>query len=76
MTPTVEDLAYAVYRLGSEEELAEGFRQDVLDKLVEFNMVRVEVDSAPTLTQYGRKTYNRIIGGRGDDIPEFNVDLP
>jgi Mn-dependent DtxR family transcriptional regulator len=74
MTPTVEQLADAIYRISDEEPLETEIPQDVLDKLAELGMVNLEVDSAPTLTEHGERTYVAIEAG--DDIPEFDDDLP
>ena len=46
--------------------------QDVLDKLAELGMVHLEVDSAPSLTEHGERTY--IAMEAGDDIPEFDYE--
>jgi hypothetical protein len=74
MEPTPQDLAYAVYCLGSQEMPSEEIPQQVLDRLVEFNMVHVEVDSPPVLTEYGRKAYSRITSANGSEIPEFSTE--
>jgi hypothetical protein len=72
MTPTVEQLANAVYVIGDEEPLEREIPQEVLDKLAELGMVNLEVDSAPTLTEYGQRTYTAMEAG--DDVPEFTYE--
>jgi hypothetical protein len=72
MTPTVEQLAAALYTIGDEEPLETEIPQDVLDKLAELGMVHLEVDSAPSLTEHGERTY--IAMEAGDDIPEFDYE--
>jgi hypothetical protein len=70
MQPTVEELAYAVICLSSEDLPTDQVPQAVLDRLIELDVIHVEVDSAPVLTVYGRKTYRKMING--GDMPEFN----
>ena len=76
MSPTIEELSYAIFCLGGGEPPSEYIPQAVLNRLAEFNMVRLSESSAPELTNYGRTTYEKIIRGEGDDIPEFQVDGP
>jgi hypothetical protein len=72
MQPTIEQLAGALYTIGNEEPLQTEIQQDVLDKLAELGMVHLEVDSPPTLTEHGERTY--IAMEAGDDIPEFDYE--
>jgi hypothetical protein len=72
MSPTIEQLAGALYTIGNEEPLETEIPQDVLDKLAELGMVNLEVDSAPSLTEHGERTYIAIEAG--DDIPEFDYE--
>jgi hypothetical protein len=46
MQPTIDQLAGAIYRISDEEPLETEIPQAVLDKLAEFGMVHLEVDSA------------------------------
>jgi hypothetical protein len=69
MTPTVEQLAGAIYTIGDEEPLETEIPQAVLDKLAELGMVNLEVDSAPSLTEHGERSY--VAMEAGADLPEF-----
>ena len=74
MSPTVEELSYAIYCLGGGELPAEHLPQAVLNRLAEFSMVRFSESSAPELTNYGWTTYEKIIRGEIDGIPEFHAN--
>jgi hypothetical protein len=71
---TSDELADVILMLGDDEELTESVRRDILDKLVELGWIRVEVDSAPVLTEEGQKIYRMIIDG--SDVPELEFGLP
>jgi hypothetical protein len=74
MSPTVEELSYAIFCLGSGEPPTEHVPQAVLNRLAEFNMVRLSESSAPELTNYGWTTYEIIIRGEIAGIPEFQAN--
>jgi hypothetical protein len=71
MSPTVEELSYAIFCLGGGELPRE---QAVLNRLAEFNMVRFSESSAAALTNYGWTTYEKIIRGEIAGIPEFHAN--
>jgi hypothetical protein len=71
VTPTIDQLVDAIVRLAVNELPTNGFRQDVLDRLVQLNLVHIEVDSAPTLTPNGEIAYIAIQAG--EDVPEFET---
>ena len=48
----------------------------MLDRLAEFDMIRVDDSSPPILTAHGRNAYRKIMGRDGVDIPQFYVKLP
>jgi hypothetical protein len=76
LTSTYEELSYAVFCLGVRGVPSEDIPQEVLNRLAEFNMIRVENNSAPILTKHGRLAYCRIMGSERKYIPEFNVERP
>ena len=61
---------------GGGELLPKEIPQYVLYRLAEFNMNRIEEYFALVLTNHGRTTYHKIIGGESDDIPEFRISVP
>jgi hypothetical protein len=74
MTPTVEELAYAVLCLSGEGPSIEEIPHEVIERLIALDVIRVVVGSAPALTTNGLKTYRKMIAG--GDVPEFIYDEP
>jgi hypothetical protein len=60
-----------ILTLGDEEELTEGVRQDILNKLAEMGWIHLEDDSAPALIEAGQQAYNKIQDGA--DVPELDA---
>jgi hypothetical protein len=69
MQPNNDQLVDAIVRLAINEPPIDGFRHDVLYRLVQLGLVHIEVGSAPTLTQNGENAYIAIQAG--EDVPEF-----
>jgi hypothetical protein len=74
MTPTVEELAYAVICFSSEGPPTEEILHEVIERLIALDVIRVVVGSAPVLTTNGLKTYRNMIAS--GDVPEFIYDEP
>ena len=74
MTSTYEELSYAVCCLGDQGLPSEDIPQKVLNRLAEFNMILVENNSAPVLTNRGQIAYYKIMGSERKYIPEFGVE--
>lgn len=71
MSPTIEALADAVYRLGTEEPV-DDIRFDVWKQLTELKMIERGPKGEPQLTTHGEKTFTAIESG--DRVPEFDAE--
>jgi D-alanine-D-alanine ligase-like ATP-grasp enzyme len=71
VTPSTDQLVDAIVRLAVNELPSSGLRQDVLDRLVQLNLVHIEVNSLPMLTPNGENAYVAIQAG--EDVPEFEA---
>jgi hypothetical protein len=74
LTSTYEELSYAVFCLGARGLPSEDIPQVVLNRLAEINMIRVESNSAPILTNRGRLAYYKIMGRERKYVCEFGIE--
>ena len=74
MTSTYEELSYAVFCLGTRKLPSEDIPQEVLSRLAEISMIRLESDCAPVLTDRGQAAYDKIMGRERKYIREFGIE--
>jgi hypothetical protein len=72
MTPTYQELSYAVFQLATEEQQTDDIPQYVLDRLTELGRVHLKVDSSPQLTEHGKEAFMAM--ETGDDVTEFTYE--